>query len=145
MQILVIPSSAVIFAAASLNSIGGYKSASDIKGMLDVAEEQGIQHLDTAYANYESEAWLGANQAASRFALSPQYPDFAAQVAEVLRICHARGFVAPTVCTRATTTLAVARLPEDELLPPLRKHDIAFYAYHPIAGRRLPCQKTVRL
>lgn len=29
---------------------------------------------------------------------------------------------------------AVARLPEDRLLPLLRKHKIAFYAYSPIAG-----------
>lgn len=29
---------------------------------------------------------------------------------------------------------AFARAPEDELLPVLRKHKIAFYAYSPIAG-----------
>lgn len=192
------PSPAVIFGAASLNSIGGYKSASEIKGMLDVAQELGIQHLDTAYMNYESEAWLGANQAASRFAISTKYPGFAApapatkeqvvatarvsleklatgqvdvyymhapdprvpveetlagihalyqagafrrfglsnysltQVDEVLRICHQRGFVAPTVYQGNYN--AVARLPEDQLLPLLRKHNMAFYAYSPIAG-----------
>ncbi|KAG6355035.1 hypothetical protein INS49_004116 [Diaporthe citri] len=64
-----------------------------------------------------------------RFGLANYTPD---EVEEVLKICNEKGFVLPSVFTGSYS--AVARLPEDRLLPLLRKHNIAFYAYSPIAG-----------
>lgn len=64
-----------------------------------------------------------------RFGLSNYTPE---QVEEVIKVCHERGLVAPSVFSGSYS--AVARLSEDRLLPLLRRHGIAFYAYSPIAG-----------
>lgn len=64
-----------------------------------------------------------------RFGLSNYSPE---QVEQVLKICHEHGYVLPSVYQGNYN--AVARLPESELLPLLRKNQIAFYAYSPIAG-----------
>lgn len=64
-----------------------------------------------------------------RFGLANYTPD---EVEEVLTICKEKGFVLPSVFTGSYS--AVARLPEDKLLPLLRKNSISFYAYSPIAG-----------
>lgn len=53
-------------------------------------------------------------------------------VQDVLRVCKAHNFVPPTVYQGNYS--AVARRTETELLPLLRQHNIAFYAYSPIAG-----------
>ncbi|KAB8071342.1 putative aldehyde reductase [Aspergillus leporis] len=54
------------------------------------------------------------------------------QVKEVLRISKENNYVPPTVYQGNYN--AVSRLPEKELFPLLREHNIAFYAYSPIAG-----------
>ncbi|KAK7713045.1 hypothetical protein SLS63_012188 [Diaporthe eres] len=64
-----------------------------------------------------------------RFGLSNYTPE---QVEEVVKVCHDKGFVLPSVFQGSYS--AVARLAEDKLLPILRKHGISFYAYSPIAG-----------
>lgn len=64
-----------------------------------------------------------------RFGLSNYTPE---QVEEVVKVCHDKGFVLPSVFQGSFS--AIARLPEDKLLPILRKHGISFYAYSPIAG-----------
>ncbi|KAG8158155.1 hypothetical protein KVR01_011916 [Diaporthe batatas] len=64
-----------------------------------------------------------------RFGLANYRPE---EVEEVIKVCKDKGFVLPSVFTGSYS--AVARLPERELLPLLRKHKIAFYAYSPIAG-----------
>jgi aflatoxin B1 aldehyde reductase len=64
-----------------------------------------------------------------RFGLSNYTPE---QVEEVVKICHEKGFVLPSVFQGCYN--AVSRLAEDKLLPVLRKHNISFYAYSPIAG-----------
>jgi aflatoxin B1 aldehyde reductase len=64
-----------------------------------------------------------------RFGLSNYLPH---EVEDVVRICKERGFVAPTVYQGNYSP--VARRPDDELFPILRKHNIAFYAYSPLAG-----------
>ncbi|KAH8894153.1 putative aldehyde reductase [Thozetella sp. PMI_491] len=64
-----------------------------------------------------------------RFGLSNFLPK---EVEEVIRVAKEKGFVAPTVYQGSYS--AVARKPEEELLPLLRKHGFAFYAYSPIAG-----------
>lgn len=64
-----------------------------------------------------------------RFGLANHTPD---EVEEVLKVCKEKGFVLPSVFTGSYS--AVARLPEDRLLPLLRKNNISFYAYSPIAG-----------
>ncbi|KAK8055110.1 Aldo/keto reductase subgroup [Apiospora rasikravindrae] len=64
-----------------------------------------------------------------KFGLSNFLPH---EVEDVVRICQEKGYVLPSVFQG--TYSAVARRAETELLPILRKHDIAFYAYSPIAG-----------
>ncbi|KAJ6160646.1 hypothetical protein N7470_004042 [Penicillium chermesinum] len=64
-----------------------------------------------------------------RFGLSNFNP---AETAEVIRIAEENAFVLPTVYQGNYN--AAGRLAEKELLPLLRKHNIAFYAYSPIAG-----------
>ncbi|KAL3477173.1 NADP-dependent oxidoreductase domain-containing protein [Aspergillus californicus] len=54
------------------------------------------------------------------------------EVAEVIRICKENNYVAPSVYQGNYN--AVAREAESSLLPLLRAHGIAFYAYSPIAG-----------
>ena len=56
----------------------------------------------------------------------------AAEVEEVFRVCGEKGFVVPSVYQGNYS--AVARLQEDVLFPTLRKHNMAFYAYSPLAG-----------
>ncbi|KAJ5521276.1 hypothetical protein N7527_005391 [Penicillium freii] len=64
-----------------------------------------------------------------RFGLSNY---LATEVDEVVRVCREKGHVLPTVYQGNYS--AVARRMETELLPTLRKHNIAFNAYSPIAG-----------
>ncbi|ROW06928.1 hypothetical protein VMCG_04114 [Cytospora schulzeri] len=64
-----------------------------------------------------------------RFGLSNFDPD---QTKEVLRICQERNYVLPSVYQGHYS--AVARRPETDLFPILRKHNISFYAYSPISG-----------
>jgi aryl-alcohol dehydrogenase-like predicted oxidoreductase len=64
-----------------------------------------------------------------RFGLS-QYN--AAEVEEVIRVAKENSYVLPTVFQ--SNYSAVARRQEKDVLPLLRKHGIAFYAYSPIAG-----------
>lgn len=64
-----------------------------------------------------------------RFGLTNYTPE---QVEEVVNVCHEKGLLLPTVFQGSYS--AVARLAEERLLPVLRKHGIAFYAYSPIAG-----------
>lgn len=64
-----------------------------------------------------------------RFGLSNY---LATEVDEVVRVCREKGYVLPTVYQGNYS--AVARRMETELLPTLRKHNIAFNAYSPIAG-----------
>lgn len=54
------------------------------------------------------------------------------EVKDVIKVCNEQGFVLPSVFEGSYS--AVSRLPEQELLPLLRKHKIAFYAYSPISG-----------
>lgn len=56
----------------------------------------------------------------------------AEEIEEVLKTCQEKSFVFPSVFEGSYS--AVARLPEDKILPLLRKHNISFYAYSPIAG-----------
>ncbi|KAH7383967.1 putative aldehyde reductase [Pyrenochaeta sp. MPI-SDFR-AT-0127] len=64
-----------------------------------------------------------------RFGLSNYLPH---EVEEVVRICKERGFVMPSVYQGNYSP--VARRPDGELFPILRKHNMAFYAYSPLAG-----------
>lgn len=64
-----------------------------------------------------------------RFGLSNHTAE---QVEEVVKICKDKDFVLPSVFEGSYN--AFARFPEEKLLPTLRKHKIAFYAYSPIAG-----------
>lgn len=54
------------------------------------------------------------------------------EVEKVLKICKQKSFVLPSVYEGMYS--AMARLPEDELLPMIRKHNISYYAYSPISG-----------
>ncbi|KAF7557607.1 hypothetical protein G7Z17_g540 [Cylindrodendrum hubeiense] len=54
------------------------------------------------------------------------------EVEDVIRVATEKGYVLPTVYQGNYS--AVARKVEDTLFPLLRKHNIAFYAYSPIAG-----------
>lgn len=65
----------------------------------------------------------------NRFGLSNY---LASEVDEVVRICREKGYVVPTVYQGAYS--AVARHAEKLLLPTLRKHNMSFYAFSPIAG-----------
>lgn len=56
----------------------------------------------------------------------------AEQVEDVVKVCKDNSFVLPTVFQGSYNPLA--RLPEDQLLPVLRKHNISFVAYSPLAG-----------
>ncbi len=64
----------------------------------------------------------------------------APQVEEIVAITKELGFVAPSVYQGNYN--AVARRTEDEVFPVLRKHNIAFYAYSPIAGGFLSKSKA---
>jgi len=62
------------------------------------------------------------------------------QVEEVVAIAKESGFVLPSVYQGNYN--AVARRTEDEVFPVLRKYNIAFYAYSPIAGGFLSKSKA---
>ncbi|CAI7586711.1 unnamed protein product [Penicillium glandicola] len=64
-----------------------------------------------------------------RFGLSNY---LAEEVEEVVRICREKNYVVPSVYQGNYS--AVARRAEKEIFPTLRKHNISFYAYSPIAG-----------
>lgn len=64
-----------------------------------------------------------------RFGLSNY---LAEEVEEVVRICREKNYVVPSVYQGNYS--AVARRGEKEIFPTLRKHNISFYAYSPIAG-----------
>ncbi|KAK4114771.1 aflatoxin B1 aldehyde reductase member 3 [Canariomyces notabilis] len=54
------------------------------------------------------------------------------EVDEAVRVAKENNFVVPTVYQGNYS--AVARRTEDEIIPVLRRHNMAFYAYSPIAG-----------
>lgn len=54
------------------------------------------------------------------------------EVQEVVRICEEKGYILPTVYQGNYN--AISRLIESELFPVLRRYNIRFYAYSPIAG-----------
>lgn len=62
------------------------------------------------------------------------------QVEEIVAIAKESGFVLPSVYQGSYNP--VGRRTEDEVLPVLRKHNIAFYAYSPIAGGFLSKSKA---
>ncbi|KAI9326450.1 NADP-dependent oxidoreductase domain-containing protein [Zopfochytrium polystomum] len=64
-----------------------------------------------------------------RFGLSNYLPD---EVEEVVRVAKEHGYVLPTVYQGNYS--AITRKQETLLLPVLRRHGIAFYAYSPTAG-----------
>ncbi|KAJ5774193.1 hypothetical protein N7457_009089 [Penicillium paradoxum] len=64
-----------------------------------------------------------------RFGLSNY---LAEEVEEVVRICRENDYVVPSVFQGNYS--AIARRGEKEIFPTLRKHNISFYAYSPIAG-----------
>lgn len=64
-----------------------------------------------------------------RFGVSNFLPS---ELEDVIRIAKEKGYVLPTVYQGNYS--AIARKQEDVLFPILRKHNIAFYAYSPIAG-----------
>ncbi|CAG8898053.1 unnamed protein product [Penicillium egyptiacum] len=64
-----------------------------------------------------------------RFGLSNY---LAEEVEEVVRICREKNYVVPSVYQGNYS--AVARRTEKEIFPTLRKHNMSFYAYSPIAG-----------
>lgn len=64
----------------------------------------------------------------------------AEEVEEIISIAKENDFVLPTVYQGNYN--AVARRVDDEVFPVLRKHNIAFYAYSPIAGGFLSKSKA---
>lgn len=54
------------------------------------------------------------------------------EVEEIYQICEKHGWVKPTVYQGQYN--AIARRPEEDLLPTLRKYNISYYAYSPGAG-----------
>ncbi|KAJ5547404.1 hypothetical protein N7494_004989 [Penicillium frequentans] len=64
-----------------------------------------------------------------RFGLSNFLAD---EVEEVVRICREKNYILPSVYQGNYSP--VARRADTDILPTLRKHDISFYAYSPIAG-----------
>jgi aflatoxin B1 aldehyde reductase len=65
----------------------------------------------------------------ARFGVSNYH---ATEVQAILDICERQGFVRPSVYQGGYN--ALARAGEKELFPLLRQHNIAFYAYSPLAG-----------
>ncbi|KID84878.1 aflatoxin B1 aldehyde reductase member 3 [Metarhizium guizhouense ARSEF 977] len=64
----------------------------------------------------------------------------AQEVEDAVQVAKDNGLVVPSVYQGNYS--AVARRAEDEIFPILRKHDIAFYAYSPIAGGFLSKSKA---
>ena len=62
------------------------------------------------------------------------------EVDEIVEVAKKNGFVVPSVYQGNYS--AVARRADDEIFPTLRKHNIAFYAYSPIAGGFLSKSKA---
>ena len=85
----------------------------------NVPIEETLKGVDEAYRSGGFE----------RFGLSNYSPD---QVREVVKAAEKNGWVKPSVYQGSYS--AVSRKPEDELIPLLREHKIAFYAYSPISG-----------
>ncbi|KAK3689232.1 NADP-dependent oxidoreductase domain-containing protein [Podospora appendiculata] len=56
----------------------------------------------------------------------------AAELAKYLAICEANNYVKPSVYQGCYN--AVTRKPEEELVPLLRRHNIAYYVFSPLAG-----------
>lgn len=64
-----------------------------------------------------------------RFGLSNHSPE---EIEKVVRICEEKGYVKPSVYQGHYN--AIARAAEKDLVPVLRKHGIAFYAFSPAAA-----------
>jgi aflatoxin B1 aldehyde reductase len=62
------------------------------------------------------------------------------EVEEIIRVAKENNFVVPSVYQ--SNYSAVARRAEEEIFPVLRKHNISFYAYSPIAGGFLSKSKA---
>ncbi|KAK7988382.1 hypothetical protein PG989_008697 [Apiospora arundinis] len=73
-----------------------------------------------------------------KFGLSNFLPH---EVEDVVRVCKEKGYVLPSVFQGAYS--AVGRRAETELMPILRKHNMAFVAYSPIAGGFLTKNREV--
>ncbi|KAK6076686.1 aldehyde reductase [Seiridium cupressi] len=120
---------------------------------LNVLQEVGMDTIDAAQSYGETEANLGKLNASSRFTIDTKVstslgdgPTTTKDVVlksghesleklntqSIVRITEERNWVRPSVYQGNYS--AVARRPDTELLPILRKHGIAFYAYSPIAG-----------
>ncbi|CEL05532.1 hypothetical protein ASPCAL06650 [Aspergillus calidoustus] len=124
---------------------GGFASeASSKEGLIASAEESlaalGVDQVDVYYIHAPDrrvplEHLLSGIQAVyksgkfKRFGLSNFLPD---EVLDVVRICKENNYVFPSVYQGNYN--AVARHSESTLLPILRKYNIAYYAYSPIAG-----------
>ncbi|KAL3491745.1 NADP-dependent oxidoreductase domain-containing protein [Aspergillus germanicus] len=124
---------------------GGFASkASSKEGLVASAEESlaalGVDQVDVYYIHAPDrrvplEDLLSGVHTVykrgmfKRFGLSNFLPN---EVLEVIRICKENGYVLPSVYQGNYN--AVARHSEPTLLPILRKHNIAYYAYSPIAG-----------
>jgi aflatoxin B1 aldehyde reductase len=63
-----------------------------------------------------------------------------AEVEEIIRVAKENNFVVPSVYQGNYS--AVARRADAEIFPVIRKHNLAFYAYSPIAGGFLSKTKT---
>jgi aflatoxin B1 aldehyde reductase len=116
-------------------------SAADIARALDDSlAALGTDSVDLYYLHAPDrqvpfEETLGAVQRAyeqrrfRRFGISNFRAD---EVEEIVRIADAHGWIRPTVYQGLYN--AIARNPEPALFPVLRKHNIAYYAYNPLAG-----------
>merc|ERR1712183_1165772 len=98
---------------------------------LSLTKECVRMQLETSLKNMQVEEVQKMHEEGKfeRFGLS----NFAAwEVAEVVAICKERGYIMPTVYQGMYNCLT--RQVEKELIPCLRKFDMAFYAYNPLAG-----------
>lgn len=89
--------------------------------------EETLKGVDQAYRN----GWL------KRFGISNFTPD---ETRRVIEVCQKNDYVLPSVYQGSYS--AAARRVQDELIPLLREHSIAFYAYSPIAGGFLVSLRT---
>ncbi|KAF7555930.1 hypothetical protein G7Z17_g1812 [Cylindrodendrum hubeiense] len=123
---------------------GGFVPETDENGILKIAEESlrllqtdqvDVYYLHTPVRETPLEAALAGidrlHKAGrfKRFGLSNFLPS---EVEEVIRIAKEKNYVLPTVYQGNYSP--VARKLEDILFPILRQHNIAFYAYSPLAG-----------
>ncbi|KAJ5660571.1 Aldo/keto reductase subgroup [Penicillium longicatenatum] len=124
---------------------GGFGPQPSTKELLISTTEQSLRTLKTNQVDIlylhapdrrtslegQLEAFNQLHQAGKfkRFGLS----NFLAnEVDEVVRICHEKNYALPTVYQGNYSP--VARRAENDILPTLRKHNMSFYAYSPIAG-----------